>query len=115
MAGVEPFRFAPRKILAANSNWGSLRWTPATHGYSAYRFVAPDFQDVVERLQLAVWSNGGGRTHGMNWLKLFVLMLLTVGPTELMVTLINRLESLPIPRRVLKAFRALEDALIIAF
>jgi uncharacterized protein len=51
----------------------------------------------------------------MNWLNLFALILLTIGHTELMVTVINRLESMPIPRRVLKSFRVLEDAVVIAF
>jgi predicted MPP superfamily phosphohydrolase len=51
----------------------------------------------------------------MNWLNLLILMLLTVGHTELMVTLINRLESLAIPRRVLRSFRLLEDLVIVAF
>jgi predicted MPP superfamily phosphohydrolase len=51
----------------------------------------------------------------MNWLNLLILMLLTAGHTELMVTLINRIESLPIPRRVLRSLRALEDLVVVAF
>jgi uncharacterized protein len=51
----------------------------------------------------------------MNWLNLFLLMLLTVGHTELLVTVINRIESLPFPKRVLRGLRMLEDLVIAAF
>jgi predicted MPP superfamily phosphohydrolase len=51
----------------------------------------------------------------MNWLNLLILGLLAVGHTELLVTLINRLESLPIPRRVLRSLRLLEDLIIVSF
>jgi uncharacterized protein len=51
----------------------------------------------------------------MNWLNLLILMLLTAGHTELMVTLINRIDSLPIPRPVLRFFRLIEDLIILAF
>jgi uncharacterized protein len=51
----------------------------------------------------------------MDWLNLLILMLLTAGHTELMVALINRIESLPIPRRVLRFFRLIEDLVIVAF
>ncbi|HEV8000551.1 MAG TPA: metallophosphoesterase [Planctomycetaceae bacterium] len=51
----------------------------------------------------------------MNWLNLLILMLLTAGHTEVMVTLINRIESLPIPRRVLRSLRLLEDLVIVSF
>jgi hypothetical protein len=51
----------------------------------------------------------------MNWLNLLILMLLTVGHTEVLVTLINRIESLPFPKRVLRTLRLLEDLVIISF
>src|SRR5579885_1498866 len=51
----------------------------------------------------------------MNWLNLFLLMLLTVGHTELWVTIINRIESLPFPKRVLRWLRMLEDLVVVAF
>jgi predicted MPP superfamily phosphohydrolase len=51
----------------------------------------------------------------MNWLNLLILMLLTVGHTEVLVTLINRIESFPFPKRVLRSLRLLEDLVIISF
>ena len=46
----------------------------------------------------------------MNWLNLLILILVTVGHTEILVTLINRIESLPFPKRVLRTLRLLEDS-----
>ncbi len=51
----------------------------------------------------------------MNWLNLVLLMLLTVGHTELWVTIINRIESLPFPKRVLRWLRMFEDLVVVAF
>jgi predicted MPP superfamily phosphohydrolase len=51
----------------------------------------------------------------MNWLNLLILMLLTAGHTEVLVTLINRIESFPFPKRVLRTLRAVEDLVIVGF
>ena len=51
----------------------------------------------------------------MNWLNLLILIVLTAGHTELLVTFINRIESLPFPKRVLRTLRLVEDLVILAF
>jgi uncharacterized protein len=51
----------------------------------------------------------------MNWLNLLILALLTAGHTEILVTFINRIESLPFPKQVLRSLRLVEDLVILAF
>jgi predicted MPP superfamily phosphohydrolase len=51
----------------------------------------------------------------MAWLNLFILILIAAGHTELMVTIINRVHSLPISRPKLHRFRRVEDAVMVAF
>ena len=51
----------------------------------------------------------------MVWLNLLILLLITAGHTELMVMLVNRVDSLPVSRPKLHRFRSAENAVIVAF
>lgn len=51
----------------------------------------------------------------MNWLNLLILLVIAAGHTELVVTIINRVQSLPIARPKLRRFRHFEDLVLVAF